>query len=100
VARAERRESPRKIALADEAKLSATVDACRSLIRDRFDDDDHHGAAAMLLDDGTILTGTAPDALNPSVEVCHETEPYCAAFRWAEPLSRRCACIESLAAGR
>jgi cytidine deaminase len=35
----------------------------------------------MLLDDGTILTGTAPDAINPSVEVCHETEPYCAAFR-------------------
>ena len=33
---------PRKIALADKAKLSATVDACRSLIRDRFDDDDHH----------------------------------------------------------
>ena len=35
----------------------------------------------MLLDDGTILTGTAPDVINPSVEVCHETEPYCAAFR-------------------
>ncbi len=35
----------------------------------------------MLLDDGTILTGTAPDAVNPSVEVCHEVEPYCAAFR-------------------
>lgn len=35
----------------------------------------------MLLDDGTILTGTSPDALNSSVEVCHETEPYCGAFR-------------------
>jgi cytidine deaminase len=35
----------------------------------------------MLLDDGTILTGTSPDAVNASVEVCHETEPYCAAFR-------------------
>jgi cytidine deaminase len=64
-----------------EADLSRAVDACRSLIRDRFHEDDHHGAAAMLLDDGTILTGTAPDAVNPSVEVCHETEPYCAAFR-------------------
>ena len=52
VASAERRESPRKIALVDEAKLSATVDGCRSLIRDRFDDDDHHGAAAMLLSRG------------------------------------------------
>lgn len=35
----------------------------------------------MLLDDGTILTGTAPEAFNPSVEVCHETEPYCGAYR-------------------
>lgn len=65
----------------EKAELTAVVDACRSLIRDRFLDDDHHGAAAMLLDDGTILTGTAPNAINPSVEVCHETEPYCAAFR-------------------
>lgn len=65
----------------DEADLSATVDACRSLIRDRFDEDDGRGAAAMLLDDGTIVTGTSPDTFNPSVEVCHETEPYCAAFR-------------------
>ena len=71
----------RKIALVERADLAAAVDACRSLIRDRFPDDDHHGAAAMLLDDGTILTGSAPDAINPSVEVCHETEPYCAAYR-------------------
>lgn len=35
----------------------------------------------MLLGDGTILTGTSPDAINPSVEVCHEIEPYCGAFR-------------------
>ncbi|HZO80022.1 MAG TPA: cytidine deaminase [Solirubrobacteraceae bacterium] len=70
-----------KIARADEADLSAAVDACRSLIGERFHDEDGRGAAAMLLDDGTILTGTAPDAVNPSVEVCHEVEPYCAAFR-------------------
>jgi cytidine deaminase len=65
----------------EHADLAKVVDACRSLIRDRFPDDDHRGAAAMLLDDATILTGTAPDAINSSVEVCHETEPYCAAFR-------------------
>jgi cytidine deaminase len=35
----------------------------------------------MLLDDGTIETGTAPVAVNPAVQVCHETEPYLAAFR-------------------
>ena len=65
----------------EKADLAVAVDACRSVIRDRFPDDDHHGAAAMLLDDGTILTGTAPDAINPSVEVCRETEPIRAAFR-------------------
>jgi cytidine deaminase len=74
----------RKIVLVEKGDLAAAVAACRSLIRDRFGDDDHdRGAAAMLLDDGTIVTGTAPDAVNPSVEVCHETEPYCAAFRLA-----------------
>jgi cytidine deaminase len=65
----------------NEPNLGALVDACRALIESRFPDDDHQGAAAMLLDDGTILTGTAPTAINPSVELCHETEPYCAAFR-------------------
>jgi cytidine deaminase len=65
----------------DPTSLTATIDACRSLIAARFPDDDHHGAAAMLLDDGTILTGTSPDAINSSVQVCHEIEPYCAAFR-------------------
>ena len=40
----------------------------------------------MLLADGTVLTGTAPDAANPSVEVCHEVGPYCEAFRLAQPV--------------
>jgi cytidine deaminase len=35
----------------------------------------------MLLDDGTTLTGIAPEAVNPAVELCHEVEPYCAAYR-------------------
>lgn len=35
----------------------------------------------MRLADGAVLTGTAPDAVNPAVEVCHEIEPYAAAFR-------------------
>jgi cytidine deaminase len=65
----------------DEQLLAATVAACRDLIRERFPDGEHHGAAAMLLEDGTVVTGTAPAAVNPSVEVCHEIEPYCAAHR-------------------
>lgn len=40
----------------------------------------------MLLADGTVLTGTSPHAINPSVEVCHEMEPYCAAFRLDQPV--------------
>ncbi|RRD46882.1 cytidine deaminase [Tessaracoccus sp. OH4464_COT-324] len=35
----------------------------------------------MLLADGSIVVGTAPQVLNPSVELCHETEPFCAAHR-------------------
>lgn len=40
----------------------------------------------MLLADGTILTGTAPAAVNPSVQVCHEIEPYVAAYRLNQPI--------------
>lgn len=70
----------------DAHLLDQAIDACRALIKDRFPGDDHAGAAAMLLGDGNILTGTAPDAINPSVEVCHEIEPYCAAFRLEQPV--------------
>lgn len=70
----------------DAHLLDQAIDACRALLNKRFPGDDHAGAAAMLLGDGTILTGTAPDAINPSVEVCHEIEPYCAAFRLGQPV--------------
>jgi cytidine deaminase len=69
-----------------ESALTATVEACRELIAARFPEPSHKGAAAMLLADGTVLTGTAPDATNPSVEVCHEVGPYCEAFRLAQPV--------------
>ncbi|WP_249494215.1 cytidine deaminase [Kocuria rhizophila] len=62
-------------------QLDETVSACLNLIETRFPDCEERGAAAMLLADGTILTGTAPDAVNPAVEVCHEIEPYAGAFR-------------------
>ena len=65
----------------DERALAATVASCKDLIDSRFPDNGDHGAAAMLLEDGTILAGTAPDAANPSVQVCHEIEPYCGAYR-------------------
>lgn len=34
-----------------------------------------------MLGDGSIVIGTAPDAVNSAVELCHETEPLCAAYR-------------------
>ncbi|OLT46397.1 cytidine deaminase [Saccharomonospora sp. CUA-673] len=61
--------------------MASTVAACRELIETRFADEIERGAAAMLLDDGTIHTGTAPDVVNPAVELCHEVEPLTAAFR-------------------
>lgn len=63
--------------------LSTLVSDCRALIERRFPER-AGGAAAMLTSSGRILLGTAPDALNPAVEVCHETEPYCAAHRLGE----------------
>lgn len=79
--------------------LDRVVDACRSLIEQRFAIDVHAGAAAMLLADGTVLTGTAPAAINPSVEVCHETEPYCAAFRLNQPIVASL-CLHRMPGGR
>ncbi|MGH8965726.1 MAG: cytidine deaminase [Actinomycetes bacterium] len=65
--------------------LAATVEACRNLIESRFPAEPR-GAAAVLLGDGTILTGTSPDFLNSSTDLCHEAEPYCAAFRLDQPI--------------
>lgn len=73
--------TPESNAIATPQRLAATVAACRELIETRFAEGDERGAAAMLLDDGAVLTGTAPDVPNPSVEICHETEPFAAAFR-------------------
>lgn len=65
----------------DGEELDRAVNACQDLIAQRFPGGGERGAAAMLLADGTILTGTAPDAVNPAVEVCHEIEPSAGAFR-------------------
>ncbi|MFJ7749235.1 cytidine deaminase [Arthrobacter sp. NPDC097144] len=69
-----------------EPALSAAVAACRKLIEVRFPEPSHRGAAAMLLADGTVLTGTSPDATNPTVNLCHEVGPYCDAFRLGQPV--------------
>lgn len=40
----------------------------------------------MLLADDTVLVGTAPEVLNAGVELCHETEPFCSAYRMGQRL--------------
>jgi len=66
--------------------LERVIATCRGLIKERFNGKPEHGAAAVLLGDGSILTGTSPDFPNPSTTVCHETEPYLAAFRLGQPI--------------
>ncbi|XNY99821.1 cytidine deaminase [Micrococcus luteus] len=69
----------------DPHELGALVGACRGLL-ERRPPGEAGGAAAMLTASGMILLGSAPDALNPAVELCHETEPYCAAYRLGESI--------------
>lgn len=57
------------------------VDAAIELARTRFPGQDWAGAAAMRLDDGTILTSTAPEAPNSAVSLCHETGAICEAHK-------------------
>ncbi|MXN61415.1 cytidine deaminase [Bacillus sp. BGMRC0062] len=83
----------------DGEQLNRTVDACRDLIEQRFPGAEERGAAAMLLADGTVLTGTAPDAVNSAVEVCHEIEPYAAAFRLEQEIVAS-VCLHRDEAGR
>lgn len=83
----------------NDPQLDATIAACRQLITTRFPADQDAGAAAMLLEDGTILTGTAPETLNASVELCHETEPYCAAYRLQQRIIAS-VCLHRQASGR
>ncbi|MEV0081211.1 hypothetical protein AB0H58_32785 [Nocardia neocaledoniensis] len=65
--------------------LETLVSACRAVLEQR-PRGEPAGAAAMLTGSGMILLGSAPDAFNPAVELCHETEPYCAAHRLGESI--------------
>lgn len=64
-----------RLFIMDDLALASTIEACRLLISDRFPDDENHGAAAMLLDDGTILTGTAPQPSTPRSRSATRSSP-------------------------
>lgn len=83
----------------DRELLDAAVIACRSLISSRFPDVSEHGAAAMVLGDRSIVTGMSPRVDNQSVALCHETEPYCAAYRLGQPIAAS-VCLHRVRDGR
>jgi cytidine deaminase len=56
------------------------VDAAIRFVNERFPNQPWEGAAAMYLEDGTILTSTAPAVVNESVSLCHETGAICEAY--------------------
>ncbi|TLW93119.1 cytidine deaminase [Saccharomonospora piscinae] len=62
------------------------VAAAADLVDSRFPGRDWAGAAAMALDDGTLLTSTAPEVVNPAVELCHEVGALCEAYRIGRPV--------------
>ena len=61
-------------------QLRELIDRVQALARERFPEGDE-GAAGVLLSDGSVLTSTAPAALNASVELCHETGAFCEAYK-------------------
>jgi cytidine deaminase len=61
----------------DETLVTAAID----FIKSRFPNKPWAGAAAMYTLDGDILISTAPEAVNASVELCHETGAICEAHK-------------------
>ncbi len=61
-----------------DAKL---VEAAKSFVQSRFPNELEAGAAAIYTEDGQLLISTAPEAVNPSVELCHEAGAMCEAYK-------------------
>jgi cytidine deaminase len=63
-------------------KLDQTlVNAAIDFLERRFPGKAWAGAAAMYTDRGEILVSTAPDTVNESVSLCHETGAICEAHK-------------------
>jgi cytidine deaminase len=61
----------------DKALVSSAI----SFVDSRFSEKKWVGAAAMYTDDGEILISTAPETVNESVSLCHETGAICEAYK-------------------
>lgn len=62
-------------------------DSTLNFINERFPNEDWAGAAGMYTETGKILISTAPDCVNSSVELCHETGAICEAHKSGERIS-------------
>ncbi len=60
---------------------SRLVEAAKGFIKARFPTETWAGAAAMYTEDGQLLISTAPESVNLSVELCHETGAICEAHK-------------------
>ena len=60
---------------------SKLVEAAKTFVQSRFPKEEWAGAAAMYTEDGQILISTAPETVNSSVELCHETGAICEAHK-------------------
>jgi len=61
----------------DQVLVNAAID----FIGSRFSERKWAGAAAMYTEDGQILISTAPENVNDSVSLCHETGAICEAYK-------------------
>lgn len=61
-------------------------DSVVTFIEERFGKNSDEGAAGIYTESGKILISTAPDTLNESVSVCHETGAFCEAYKLNEKI--------------
>ena len=61
-------------------------DSVVSFIEERFGKNSDEGAAGIYTESGKLIISTAPDTLNDSVSLCHETGAYCEAYKIDEKI--------------
>jgi cytidine deaminase len=61
-------------------------DSVVDFIEKRFGKNSDEGAAGIYTDSGKLIISTAPEALNDSVSLCHETGAYCEAYKLNEKI--------------
>ena len=61
-------------------------DSVVNFIEKRFGKNSDEGAAGIYTESGKLIISTAPDVLNDSVSLCHETGAYCEAYKLDEKI--------------